>query len=85
LCEEFDFSELAVKLSEFRSLMDFKDAEGETEGEAKAEVDNANAYGRIASLEEKANQHSQVNAMLQDKVAQLSTDFRRLVGEISAL
>jgi hypothetical protein len=73
LCKEFDFSELAAKLSEFRSSMDFK--EGETE----------DARGRIAALEEKANQHSHVIVVLQDKVTQLSTDFGRLVGEISAL
>jgi hypothetical protein len=40
-CEQFCFSELAAKLSEFPSLMDFKEAE--------------NARGRIAVLEEKAN------------------------------
>jgi uncharacterized protein YdcH (DUF465 family) len=57
--------------------MDFK--EGETEAE------DADARGRIAALEEKSNQHSHVIAILQDKVTQLSTDFGRLVGEVSAL
>jgi hypothetical protein len=31
LCEEFDFIELAAKLSEFRPSMDFKEPETETE------------------------------------------------------
>jgi uncharacterized coiled-coil protein SlyX len=73
LCEEFGFSELAAKLSEFRPAMDFKEAE------------DADARGRISALEEKSNQHSHVIAILQDKVTQLSTDFGRLVGEVSAL
>jgi predicted CopG family antitoxin len=73
LCEEFGFSEIAAKLSEFRPSVDFKEAE------------DANARGRIAALEEKANQHSHVIAIWQDKVTQLSTDFERLVGEVSAL
>jgi hypothetical protein len=73
LCEEFGFSEIAAKFSEFRPLMDFKEAE------------DADARGRIAALEEKANQHSHIIAILQDKVTQLSTDFGRLVGEVSAL
>jgi hypothetical protein len=73
LCDEFGFSELAAKLSEFRSSMDFK------------ETEDVDARGRIAGLEETANQHSHVIAMLQDKVTQLSTDFGRLVGEVSAL
>jgi hypothetical protein len=73
LCEEFDFSELSAKLSEFRPSMDFK------------ETEDAHSRGRIAALEEKTNQHSHFIAMLQDKVTQLSTDFGRLVGEVSAL
>jgi hypothetical protein len=48
LSEGFGFSELAAKLSEFRSTMDFKERESE----------HANARGRIAALKEKANQHS---------------------------
>jgi hypothetical protein len=75
LCEEIGFSEPATKLSEFRPSMDFKESEAE----------DAETRGRIAAPEEKANQHSHVNAMLQDKVTQLSTDFGRLVGEVSAL
>jgi hypothetical protein len=43
--------------------MDFKDAETE----------DADARGRIAGPEEKANQHSHVIAILQDKVTQIST------------
>jgi chromosome segregation ATPase len=73
LCEELGFSELAAKLSEFRPLIGFKEA------------DDADARRRIAALEEKANQHSHIIAMLQGKVAQLSTDFGRLVAEFSAL
>jgi archaellum component FlaC len=36
-------------------------------------------------LEEESNQHSHFIAILEDKVTQLSTDFGRLVGEVSAL
>jgi hypothetical protein len=75
LCKEFGFSELAAKLSEFRSSMDFKEAE----------TKDADARGRIAFLEEKSNQHSHVISILQDKVTQLSTDFGRLAMEVSAL
>jgi hypothetical protein len=75
LCNEFGFSELAAKLSEFRPSMDFKEGEAE----------DANARGRIAFLEEKTNQHDHDIAMLQTEVRQLSTDFERLVGEVSAL
>jgi hypothetical protein len=75
LCDEFGFSELAAKLSEFRPSMDFK----------KGETEDADARGRIAALEEKTNQHSHVIAILQDKISQLSTDFGRLVSEVSAL
>jgi signal transduction histidine kinase len=75
LCDEFGFTELATKLSEFRPSMDFQEAETE----------DVDARGRIAALKEKANQHSHVIAILEDKVTQLSTDFRRLVGEISSL
>jgi predicted nucleic acid-binding Zn-ribbon protein len=46
---------------------------------------HADARGRIAVLKEKANQHSHVIAILEDEVTQLSTDFGRLVGEVSAL
>jgi hypothetical protein len=71
LCEELDFSELAAKLSEFRPSMDFK------EGETKAETEDSDSRGRIAALEEKANQHSHFFAILQDKVTQLATDVGR--------
>jgi hypothetical protein len=57
--------------------MDFKDAETETE--------DLDGRGRIVTLEEMANQHLHVIVMLQDKVTQLSTDFGRFVGEVSAL
>jgi hypothetical protein len=53
--------------------------------EPKGEVEDANARGRIATLEEKANQHDRDIAILQTEVRQLSTDFERLVGEVSAL
>jgi uncharacterized coiled-coil protein SlyX len=75
LCKEFGFTELAAKISEFRPSMDFKEGESE----------DSDARGRIAALEEKSNQHSHVIAMLEDKVTQLSTEFGRLVGEVSAL
>jgi hypothetical protein len=73
LCNEFGFSEPAAKLSEFRLSMSFKESE------------DADARGRIAAREEKANQHSHLIAILQDKVTQLSTAFGRLLGEVSAL
>jgi hypothetical protein len=41
LCDEFDFTELAGKLSEFRSLMGFKGGEAT----AEAESENADARG----------------------------------------
>jgi hypothetical protein len=49
------------------------------------ETEDADARRRIAVLEGKANQHSHVIAMLQDKVTQPSTDFDHLVDEVSAL
>jgi chromosome segregation ATPase len=73
LCDEFSFQELSAKLSEFRSSMDFKEAE------------DADARGRIAALEETTNQHSHFIAILHNKVTQLSTDFGHLVGDVSAL
>jgi predicted RNase H-like nuclease (RuvC/YqgF family) len=87
------FSDIAVTLLEFPSLLDFKEADvdadteadAETAAEAEAEAEDANARGRIAALEAKANQHSHDTAMFQDKVTQLSTDFGLLVGEVSAL
>jgi hypothetical protein len=58
LCNKFGFTEVAAKLSEFRPSMAFKEAEAE----------DADARGRIAALEEKANQHSHVIVMLPNKV-----------------
>jgi predicted RNase H-like nuclease (RuvC/YqgF family) len=75
LCDEFGFSELAATLSKFRPSMDFKEAETE----------DSDSRGRITALEEKSNQHSHVISILQDKVTELSTDFGRLVGEVSSL
>jgi hypothetical protein len=49
------------------------------------EVKDADARGRIAALEEKTNQQNRANAVLQDKLKQLSTDFGRLTGEVSTL
>jgi hypothetical protein len=49
------------------------------------ECEDLAARARIAALEEKTNQHFHVITMLQNKVTQLSTDFGRLVGEISAV
>jgi hypothetical protein len=71
LCEEFGFSEIAAKLSEFRPSIDFKEAE------------DSDPCGRIAVLEEKVNQHSHVIAIFAEQ--SLSTDFERLVGENSSL
>jgi hypothetical protein len=45
LCSEFGFEELAAKLSEFQWSMRFK------------ETENADARGRIAALDEKAEEH----------------------------
>jgi hypothetical protein len=56
LCDEFGFTELATKLSEFRPSMDLKEAEAEAETET--EDADADGRGRIAPLKEKANQHS---------------------------
>jgi predicted nuclease with TOPRIM domain len=75
LCEEFSFSKIATKLSEFWLSMDFK----------KGKAEDADARERIEALEEKPNQHSHVIVMLQNEVTQLSTDFGRRVGEVSAL
>jgi hypothetical protein len=69
LCEEFDFP----ALSEFRPSIDFK------------KTKDSDTRERIAALEENANQHSHVIAILQNKVTQFSTDFGRLVGEVSSL
>jgi hypothetical protein len=76
LCDEFGFSELATKLSDFRPSINFKQGPAETETET--ETEDADTCGRIAALEEKTNQYSHVITILQDKVIQLSTDLRRL-------
>jgi hypothetical protein len=81
LCVEFGLTEIAAKLSEFRPSMAFKEAEAK----AEVEAEDADARGRIAALEENANQNSHVIAMLQNKITQLSTDFGRLVSEVSTL
>jgi hypothetical protein len=73
LCGEFGFTELAAKLSEFRPSMDFKEAE------------DADARGRIAALEEEANQHDYNIEMLHLEVKKLSQDFGRLTHEVAAL
>jgi hypothetical protein len=83
LCEESLFSELEAKLSEFRPSLDLKEAETETQPEAGTE--DADVRGRIAGLEDKANQHSHVIGLLQDKVTQLSTSLGPLRGEVSGL
>jgi hypothetical protein len=73
LCEEFGFSEFSAKLSEFRPSTGFQ------------EPADADSRGRIAALEERAEQHDRDIAVLQDKFKRLSTDFGRLAGEVSAL
>jgi hypothetical protein len=73
LCEEFSFDDFAAKLSEFRSSLGVKESE------------EPNARGRIAALQEKANEHDHVIAVLQDRVRQLTTNFERLAMEVSAL
>jgi hypothetical protein len=49
------------------------------------EAEDVDAHGRIAALEEKADQHDCAIAVLQSKLKQLSTDIGRLVGEVSTL
>jgi hypothetical protein len=87
LCEESLFSELEAKLSEFPISLDLKEAETETQAEAGTGTEDANADapGRIAGLEDKANQHSHVIGLLQHKVTQLFTGFGHLRGEVSGL
>jgi hypothetical protein len=55
--------------------MDFKEAEEK----------DADSRGRIAALEEKANQHDHDIEVFQSEIEKLSTFFGRLVGEVSAL
>jgi hypothetical protein len=45
------------------------------------ETKNADARGRIATLEENAKQHDGAVAVLQNKFTQLSTDFGRFTGK----
>jgi hypothetical protein len=71
-CEEFGFREFAAKLSEFRRSMGFQEAE------------DADARGRIAVLEEKAEQYDREIVVLRDKFKLLSTHFGRLAGEVFA-
>jgi major membrane immunogen (membrane-anchored lipoprotein) len=75
LCDRFGFWEIAAKLSKFCPSIDFKEGEAE----------DADARGRISVFEEKPNQHFHVIAISQSKITQLSTDFGRLVGKVSAL
>jgi hypothetical protein len=63
LCEEFGFSEIAAKLSEFHPSTDVKEAK------------DADARGRISALETKANQHSHDTAILPSQFIRLSTRF----------
>jgi hypothetical protein len=72
LCEEFGFSDFAATLSQFQGSMGFQEAA------------DADACGRIAALKEKAKRHERAIAVLQSELRQLSTDFVRLEGEVSA-
>jgi hypothetical protein len=69
LCEEFGFSEFAAKLSEFRRSKGFQEAA------------DADARGRIAALEERAERHNRDIAALRGEFKRLSTDFVRLAGK----
>jgi hypothetical protein len=82
-CEDFGFTELGVKLSDFRPSINLKEGATASEAKSKPEVKNADARGRIAAHEEKVNQHFNVIAKLQNEVTRLSTDFGRFVGEVS--
>jgi hypothetical protein len=73
LCQEFGFSDFSAKLSEFRPSKRFK------------ETEDGDPHERIAILEENANQRDHFIAVLESEVRRLSTDFERLVGEVSAL
>jgi hypothetical protein len=46
------------------------------------EIEEANARGRLAVIEEKAKQHDNAIAVLQNKFKQLSTDFECFAGEV---
>jgi predicted RNase H-like nuclease (RuvC/YqgF family) len=65
------------RIQHFRSLL----TRPSEEGEAK----DADERRRIATVEEKTNQHPNPIVMLQNEVTQLPTDSGRLVGEVSAL
>jgi chromosome segregation ATPase len=52
------------------------------EGDTK-ETEDSDARGRMAKVEENANQHNHVIEVLQDKITQLSTYFELLRGEVS--
>jgi hypothetical protein len=45
LCDEFGFTELATKLSEFRPSIDLKEVETEAEAETETETEDADARG----------------------------------------
>jgi hypothetical protein len=69
LCEEFGFHEFAAKLSEFEYPNGFEETQ--------------DARTRITELEEKIARNDDETAILQNQLIQLSTDFERLVGEVS--
>jgi hypothetical protein len=73
LSAEFGLGELAGKLSKIRPAMNFKG------------VEDSEARGRIAALEEKSNQQNRAIVFLQDKLNQLSTDFQLLAGDVTIL
>jgi hypothetical protein len=75
LCEEIRSSEIAAKISEFYRSIACKEAE----------IEDPEGGGRIAARERKTNQHGDVIVIVLEKVKKLSTDFERLVGEVSAL
>jgi hypothetical protein len=81
--EEFYFTEFAAKLSDFHPSINFKERTAETKPTTK--VEDVDARGRIAILEEKTNQHSNVIAMFQNEVTRLSIDFECFLGEVSSL
>jgi hypothetical protein len=81
LCEEFGFTEIGAKLSEFHPSMYFKESESKSKSETEAE--DANSRGRIAALKAKAQHCEDEIAILQNKVTQFSTDFRCFINEVS--
>jgi chromosome segregation ATPase len=76
LCNELGFSDLTAKLWAFHPSIGWKEAK---------QVEDAEARGRIAALEEQMEQHGREIAFSQDELRQFATDFRRLPGEVSTL